>query len=75
MLDSIAKLDQENRELKHVKEILLDAVRFYAKDYHIRDYGNGQQVILEIDEAIDLDSDEDSFNYAAKTLQQIERMR
>ena len=51
--DECEKLYIEHKEMKEQIKVLLECVSFYANDHHIREYGNGQQVILESSEIAD----------------------
>lgn len=62
----------EIEKLRKQNKIMREALEFYADDYHIRDYGNGQQVILEDSEVCLEDEDIEGFlNKAGKALKEI----
>lgn len=67
MARDIKKL-QKLTELQAEKiKVLEECQEFYQIDLHIRDYGNGQQVILESGEVAEDDEGNSLPNYAGRT--------
>lgn len=70
-LNELAKIYPDIKKLKQENEKLRKCVEFYANDGHIRDYGNGQQVILESFEVQESESGECMPNKAQQALEKI----
>lgn len=72
--DKVSLQKQFIKKLEQKNKILMEALEFYANHNHIREYGNGQQIILEPEECIDTSGDEKTFNCAEKAIKKAKEL-